>query len=393
MGLSPALIANQVDKAKLSAIKEMALLSSKVEGASSLAWGLPSFPTPGNIRRTVIEQLDQDKDIGKYALPDGVPELRALAAEKHFRETGIEVNPDTQVVITAGNMQALSTLLKVVLNPGDEIIVTDPGFASHYQQIKLNGGNPVPWALREKEGWQLDPETLASLISERTKALILVSPSNPTGTLFSKEALLKTAEIAIKHNLLIFLDDPYSQFLYENQDKFFNLATEKSIKDHLVYCFSFSKCHAMSGWRLGYMIMPEALKIHVIKVHDASVICAPRISQVAGIAALQQPAPHLEEFGNILSKRRDLICERLDGLKHVFEYQRPEGAYYVFPKILVEAKDCWDFSLSLLHKAKVTVTPGSAFGPSGEKHVRMAYCVNEDTINLSFDRMEAWFGK
>ncbi len=393
MSNSPAVIAKQVNQAKLSAIKEMALLSAKVEGASSLAWGLPSFPTPENIRRSVTEQLDQDTDIGKYTLPDGISELRTLVAEKHFRDTKVKVDPATQVVISAGNMQALSTLMKVVLNPGDEIIVTDPGFASHYQQIKLNGGTPVPWPLQESKGWQLNPEILPGLISERTKAIVLVSPSNPTGTVFSKAALLRTAEIAVQHNILIFLDDPYSQFLYENHNTFFNLASEASIKEHLVYCFSFSKCHAMSGWRLGYMVMPEALKEQVIKVHDANVICAPRISQIAGVAALQQAAPHLEAFENILSKRRDLICQRLDALKHVFEYQRPDGAYYVFPKILVEAKDCWDFSLSLLHKAKVTVTPGSAFGPSGEMHVRMAYCVDEDTIDLSFDRMENYFGK
>lgn len=389
----PSLIADKVSQAKLSAIKEMAALSVNIKDASSLAWGLPSFPTPENIRHSVIQHLEQNEDIGKYSLPDGIPELRKLVAEKHFQDTHIEVDPASEVLITSGNMQGLSTLLKVLLNSGDEVILTDPGFASHFQQIKLNGGSPICWPLAEEAGWQLNPNNLPKLITERTKAIILVSPSNPTGKLFSKEDLLKTAEIARQYNLFILLDDPYSQFLYNNRDKFFNLASEASIKENLVYCFSFSKCHAMSGWRIGYMILPAALKQHVVKVHDANVICAPRISQVAGMAALSQPAPHLKTFEQTLAKRRELICERLDAIPHVFDYQKPDGAYYIFPRILVDAKDCWDFSLTLLHDAKVTVTPGSAFGPSGENHVRMAYCVDEDTINCSFDRIASYFGE
>ncbi len=386
-------VSEKVAQAKMSAIKEMAMLSSKIEGAASLAWGLPSFRTPEYIRNAVIVQLDQDIEIGKYALPDGLRELRKLVARKHSIETGIEVNADENVLITAGNMQGLNTLFHTIVNPSDEIILTDPCFASHIQQIKLSGGKPVYWPLDEKHNWRLDLERLPDLINEKTKAIVIVSPSNPTGKIFSKSELLHISEIAMQRGLLILLDDPYCHFTYENREKYFNLASDKKAFDHIVYFFTFSKSYAMSGWRLGYMILPAQLKKEALKVHDSTMICTPRISQVAGIAALTGTPEHLVTFEKILAKRRALICQRLDAVAHVFEYVKPEGAYYVFPKIVADHRNSYDFSLQLPNSAKVTVTPGNAFGPSGEGHVRMAYCVSEDIINLAFDRIEKYFGK
>lgn len=362
--------------------------SAQVEGAASLTWGLPSFQTPAHIRQVVERELETDPDIGKYALPDGLPELRRLVAEEHLSATGIEVHPDHNVMITAGNMQGLNTLFHVIINPGDEIIVTDPGFASHFQQIRLCGGTPVQWPMDESRGWSLDIDALPDLITDRTKGLVLVSPSNPTGKIFTEKELRRIGQIAVDNNLLILLDDPYSHFTYENRDRFFNLASVAEVAENLAYLFTFSKTYAMSGWRLGYMIFPEFLKREVLKVHDATIICTPRISQVAGIAALSQEPVHLKAFEDILAERRQLICERLDAVPHVFDYVKPEGAYYVFPRIVAEHDDSFEFAIRLLDEAKVTVTPGSAFGPTGENHVRMAYCVDEATIETAFDRIE-----
>ena len=147
----------------------------------------------------------------------------------------------------------------------------------------------------------------------------------------------------------------------------------------------------MSGWRLSYMVMPEELKQQALKVHDATMICAPRISQLAGITALSKPSDHKQTFETILHTRRQLICQRLDNIPHVFSYQKPEGAYYIFPKIIAEHANSRVFAIDLLNNAKVTVTPGEAFGPSGEHHVRMAYCVDEDIINTAFDRIEKYY--
>ncbi|MCP4768751.1 MAG: pyridoxal phosphate-dependent aminotransferase [Gammaproteobacteria bacterium] len=331
------IVSDYVHEAEISAIKEMAMLGARVEGAASLAWGLPSFRTPDYIRDEVKNRLDQDPDAGKYTLPDGLPEFRQLVAEKYLADTGVEVSAADNVMICAGNMQALNTVFHTMLDPGDEIILTDPCFASHIQQIILFNGKPVYWPLDEANNWSLDIERLPRLITEKTQAIVLVSPSNPTGKIFTEQELRQVGEIALQHDILVIIDDPYSDFTYENREKYFNLACVERLREHIVYMYTFSKAYAMSGWRLAYMILPAELKREAMKVHDATMICTPRISQLAGIA------------------------------------------------------DSRSFAIDLLNNARVTVTPGSAFGPSGEHHVRLAYCVDEDTINLAFDRIENYF--
>lgn len=390
-GAPPAGVARNVAGMQVSAIKQMAMLSARVPGAASLAWGLPSFRTPAHIRDAVKAALDADPDVGKYALPDGVPELRRLAAQRHRRITGTTIDPDDNVLVTAGNMQGLNALLHTVLDAGDEVIVTDPGFASHVQQIRLCGGQPVYWPLDEADGWSLDVGALPGLITPRTKALVLVSPSNPTGRIFPEQSLRRVGEIASAHGIRVLVDDPYSEFCYENHARCFNLAAAPGLEDTVVYLYTFSKAHAMSGWRMGYAILSRELKQQVLKVHDATLICAPRPSQAAAIAALSGEQMHVREFEAVLAKRRDLICQRLDRLPHLFSYVRPQGAYYVFPRILVEHDDSTAFAMRLLDEARVSVTPGGAFGPHGEHHLRMAFCVDEDTMETAFDRIEQLF--
>jgi len=387
-----ALIAERSRDLAISAIKDMALRSAGVEGAASLAWGLPSFRTPEPIRRAVAKELEADPRIGMYALPTGLPEARAAAAREHLRRTGRAADPDREVIITSGNMEGLNTLFQAILDPGDEVILTDPGFVSHIQQIAFHGGVPVFWKMDEAQGWQLDVEALPELVGPRTKAIVLVTPSNPTGRILAEDLLRAAAGIALEHGILIVLDDPYSHFLFQHAERYFNLAAAPEYDAIIAYLFTFSKCYAMSGWRAGYAVVPAALRDQMVKIHDLTMICTPRISQVAAVAALENDPAHLAEFCSILDRRHKLICERLDRLAHVFQYAAPEGAYYVFPKIVDARTSSVEFAYGLLDDARVTVTPGSAFGPSGEHHVRMAYCVEDDVINLAFDRMERHFG-
>jgi aspartate/methionine/tyrosine aminotransferase len=386
-------VSKTVSGMAVSAIKEMAMRAAKMENVASLTWGLPSFRTPEPIRRAVARRLESDPDIGMYSLPDGLPELRAAAAQAHRAATGVAVDADRNVMITAGNMEGLNALFHMLIDPGDEIIVTDPGFASHFQQIRLCGGTPVHWSLDEARGWRLDPEALPGLINGRTRAILLVSPSNPTGTIFPEEELRRIGRISQERGLLILLDDPYGHFCYENRERFFNLASVPELSDHITYLFTFSKAHAMTGWRAGYMVLPEVLKKEVLKVHDATIICAPRISQIAALAALTEEPVHIREFEQVLARRRSLICARLDRVPHVFQYVKPEGAYYVFPRILAAHDNSFEFCIRLLETAKVALTPGRAFGPAGENHVRMAFCVSEETIERAFDRIEQHFGR
>lgn len=374
----------------MSAIKDMAMRAAKLPDVASLTWGLPSFRTPEHIRSAVAEALSEDPDAGKYTLPDGLPQLREAVVDTHLASTGRRVSAGRNVVVTAGNMEGVKVILDTILDGGDEVILTDPGFASHVQQIRACGGRPVYWPLDEARGWAADIGKLEPLISPRTRAILLVSPSNPTGTMLGREVLLAVGEIASRHGILVVLDDPYSHFAFDKAD-YFNLASVEAFAENVAYLFSFSKCHAMSGWRLGYAIVPEELKRQMLKLHDATLICAPRPSQIAGLAALRGSRDHLDEFTSILDRRRNLICERLDHVRHVFSYIRPRGAYYVFPRIEAAHQSAVQFSLDLLRDAHVCVTPGSAFGPSGEGHVRMAFCVSDEEIEKAFDRIERHF--
>lgn len=376
----------------ISAIKKMAILSAGVPGASSLAWGLPSFQTPEGIRKAVETALNADPSAGMYTLPAGLAEVRQAAANSFATRFGSEVDPERNVVISSGNMDATNTLFSVLLDPGDEVIVTDPGFVSHIQQITRCQGVPVFWPMDEARGWELNASRLPDLVGPRTKAIILVNPSNPTGRVFSQATLRATAEVARKNGLLVIIDDPYSAFIYDEENNTPGLGSMAEYADIVAYLFTFSKVHAMSGWRVGYMVLPEPLRDQVVKIHDLNMICTARISQIAALAALQSETDHIGTFRDTLRKRRTLICERLDRLPHVFSYARPEGAYYVFPRLLCDHQDSESFARDLLTAAKVAVTPGSAFGPSGENHVRIAFCVDSDTINLSFDRLETHFG-
>lgn len=377
----------------LSAIKDMAARAARREGSVSLAWGVPSFQTPEVIRSALATALGRDPDIGKYTLPDGLPDFREAAVADHLAQSGHQVSARENIIASAGNMEACKVVLRTLLDPGDEVIVTDPCFASHLLQIKLCGGKAVFWPMDEAKNWRADTGALAALVTERTKALLLVTPSNPTGTVFPREDLEAIARLAAERDLVVIADDPYSRFVYDaaDQDAFCHPASVRELRERLVYLFTFSKCYAMSGWRLGYMVVPEWLKPQVMKVHDATLICPPRVSQVAGIAALTRPADHVGAFRTALAARRSLICERLDRLTHAFSYVKPQGAYYVFPKILADHRDSYSFALDLLEQAGVSTTPGGAFGPTGEHHLRMAYCVPDDQINEAFDRIERYF--
>ena len=384
-------VSDSVTAMTVSAIKEMAFLARAYDDVAQLTWGLPSFRTPPSIREALTSALAADPDIGKYAMPDGLPDLRASAAAAHAAATGQEADPDREVLIGAGNIEAMNVLLHVLLDPGDEVILTDPGFASHVQQIRLCGGRPIFWPLDENRGWQLDPSSLETRITPRTKAIILISPNNPTGTVFREAELRETGRIAARHGVLLLLDNAYFNFCLEHRDAWFSLASVPELKEHVASLYSFSKGYAMSGFRVGYMVVPEWLRREALKVHDATLICAPRPSQVAAQAALRLVSGHLTDFEATIRRRRELICRRLDRLPHVFGYRRPEGAYYMFPKILVEHETSRAFCLDVLHTARVTLTPGSAFGPSGEHHVRMAFCIDDAVIETAFDRLESRF--
>ena len=384
-------ISERVQSMAVSAIKEMSLLAMEIPDTVNLAWGLPSFETPLAIRRRVAEELLANPNIGKYAPPPGLPQLKVKIAERLAREKGISADPQKEILITAGGMQALMMSFMTVLNPGEEVILTSPGFSSHYEQITLASGVPVGVPLVEEGGWRLDLKAMRRAVTRRTRALVIVNPANPTGTVFKEAELRALAELAVEHELYLITDDPYEMYVY-TPEKLFSPRSIPEARDRVISCYSFSKEFAMTGWRVGWILAEEGLINQLLKVQDSFVICAPMISQIASLIALEESYEPSLAMVEEMRERREIICRRLDRLPDLFAYVRPEGAYYIFPRLLPpQFRNSVDFCVKLMREAKVVVVPGSAFGPTGEGHVRMSYCFSREEIEEAFDRIERWW--
>lgn len=386
-------ISRRVQGMAVSAIKEMSLLAMETPNTVNLAWGLPSFETPLHIRKRIAEELLSNPTIGKYAPPPGLPGLRDKIAERLKAQKGVEVDPQKEIIITAGGMQALMMAWMTVIEPGDEVLIASPGFSSHYEQVYLAGGVPVAVPLVEEQGWRVDIDAYRRAVTENTKALVLVNPANPTGSVVGEGELRSIAELVLEHDLFVITDNPYEVYVYDDLD-LFHLLSIPEIRKNVIVCASFSKEFAMTGWRVGWILAEEGITNQMLKVQDSFVICAPTISQVASLIALEESYDPTLQMVEEMKHRREIICARLDRLSDLFSYQRPQGAYYIFPKILPEEmQNSVDFCVRLLRESGVVTVPGSAFGPTGEGHIRMSYCFTREEINEAFDRIETWWTK
>ena len=383
--------AKRVKNIEVSLIRYMPVLASKVPGAVSLGQGIPSFELPEYIREKLIEALKTEKDINKYSLEPGLPVLKEEIAKYLERTKGIKVDPERELCITKGAIGGLFCAISTLVERGDEVILLTPAYEPHIEQVKFAEGKPVFVPLIKKGGWRPDFPAIKSAITKKTKAIIICDPSNPTGGVFEKEDLEEIIELALKSDLFIITDETYDFLTYDNK-KHFSLLSMPEIRNRLIACFSFSKKYAMTGFRVGFVYASENIMNEILKVHDESTICAPTPSQYAALFALTGPQDYVEKFKEEFTKRRELICQRLDRLNELFEYQKPMGAYYVFPKIKL-ATESLEFSRKLLYEAGVITIPGIAFGLSGEGHIRLSFAGEEEEINEAFDRIEKYWQK
>jgi len=389
-------IARRVAQITVSAIKQMPVLAAEVKGCISLGQGIPSFPTPSFITESVIESLRHEDRIGKYSLQPGLPPLKQAVARRLEQTKGIVVDPETELFISCGAMEALAAGLATVVERGDEVLLPSPNYSSHIEQILFAEGIPVFVPLIEEEGWKLDIRGFEQAVTKKTKAILICHPMNPTGSVFSPEDLTALAEIAVERNLFIITDEAYDFLVYDGLSQF-SLSSIPELKKNIMACYSFSKTYCMTGWRVGYMYAPARLIDQVLKVHDAFAICAPTISQYAALAALGatngkdgEGDKFIRHLVETLDSRRKTTCERLNRLSHLFAYQKPRGAYYVFPRIIPDGMGSVELALKLLYEAKVITVPGNGFGPTGEGHIRLSFGATEKEILEAFDRIESW---
>ncbi len=375
---------------KKSAIHEMTRLSKQLDDVAFLSWAKPTSDTPDHIKKGAIEAIQHGK-VGGYSENKGMLALRVEIVKKLKRDNHITADP-SQVMVTIGAIEGLSAAIMALIDPGDEVILPSPTYSTHIRQVILASGKPVLVPTNEENGFSLDVEGIEKAITPKTKAILYCSPSNPTGAVFSEKNLRQIADIALEHNLMVITDEAYEYFTYDDA-KHFSIGSIPEMKPQVVSCFTFTKSYAMTGWRIGYLHTDESLIPQIAKAHIPLAICAPVVSQYAALAALQGPQDCIQDFRNHYLQTRNLMCNRLDKLDTVFSYQKPEGSYLMFPKIIANGGfDSTSFCKSLLQEAKISTTPGIAFGPEGEGHLRLSFCVSEEEINTAFDRMETYFG-
>jgi aminotransferase len=389
-------ISKRVAQISVSAIKQMPVLAHKVPGALSLGQGIPSFGTPVFITEAVRRALIDDEWIGKYSLQPGLPELKKEVARYLEWKKGISVNHEREVFVSCGAMEALAAGIATVVDRGDEVLIPSPNYASHIEQVLFAEGIPVFVPLIEEQGWRLDIDGFRNAVTERTRAIVICNPMNPTGAVFPREDIRKIAELAVEKDLFVIADEAYDFLVYDNLAQL-SLTAIPELKNRLIAAFSFSKMYCMTGWRVGFMYASSRIIDQVLKVHDAFSICAPTISQYAALAALRSTNGRdgegdrfIEMLVHALDERRQLICSRLDALTSLFSYQKPVGAYYVFPRIEGTPMNSMELALKLLYEAGVISIPGNGFGPSGEGHIRFSFGGTEDEINSAFDRIDKW---
>jgi len=381
------LVSKKIAQIPKSAIHEMTRLSKEIEDVAFLSWAKPTSGTPEHINRAAIRAIQEGKT-GGYSEAGGLYELKEEIVRKLERDNYIKADP-SEILITVGAIEGLSATVMAVVDPGDEVIIPVPGYSTHIRQVVLASGKPVLVPTVEEDGFRLDVEKIKESITPRTKAILFSSPNNPTGSVYSKEDLKALAGIAIENNILIITDEAYEYFTFDGY-KHFSIASLDGMKDHVISTFTFTKTYAMTGWRIGYLHAAKHWVAQITKAHIPLCICAPVVSQYAALEALKGPQSCVRDFREHYRVTRELMCERLDSLNNIFEYQKPKGSYLMFPKIKIkEGEDSMAFAKMLLRNARVSTTPGIAF--KGEGHVRMSFCVPESMINKAFDRMEDYF--
>ncbi|MCH8327949.1 MAG: pyridoxal phosphate-dependent aminotransferase [Candidatus Marinimicrobia bacterium] len=343
--------------------------------------GEPDFDTPANIRDAAKKALDEGHT--HYGPSAGIPALREAIANEIGRSRGVEVSPQQVVVVPGGKPIIFFSLLACV-NPGDEVIYPNPGFPIYESVINWIGAKAVPLPIREENSFGIDVSELEALITPRTKFLILNSPANPTGAVATGEQLARIAELAIEHDFIVLADEIYSRIIYGGEH--LSLLTFPGMAERLILLDGFSKTYAMTGWRLGYGVMPEELAFWVGRLMTNSNSCTASFTQIAGVEALTGPQDEARAMVAEFERRRDIIVSGLNAIDGITCLQ-PEGAFYVFPNIKALGRSSKKLEEYFLEECGVAMLTGTSFGALGEGYIRLSYANSIENINEALSRI------
>lgn len=347
------------------------------------------YDTPQFIKDAAYESLN--KGYTHYAPSSGYPEFKAALVQKLAERNGMNVDP-SEIVVTQSGTYGIYISILALLDPGDEMLLLDPCYPAYEICVKMAGGVPIFIPTNEEGEWKATSSEIESRVTPRTKGIMINFPNNPTGEVLSKEELESVAEIAKKHNLFVISDESYETVIFDGL-KHHSIASLPGMKERTATLFSFSKTYAMTGWRLGYTVGPDAFIERANVIHETVLAHVTSHCQMAGLAALKGSQDFTSEMTRGLDARRRLLVEGLNSIRGI-SCKMPKGAFYCFPSIKKTGMSSQQFSEHLVLKGKVCVTPGTAFGKCGEGYVRIAYSKsNTEEISTGLERMATVFGK
>lgn len=367
---------NRMAPSGIRKVNEKALAMERAgERVLHFELGRPDFDTPEYIKKAAWEALEAGKV--HYTSNFGLMELREAIAAKLLRENQVSYKP-TEVLVTVGLSEAVMAVLATLLNPGDEILVPDPVWLNYINVPNLLGAKPVTYSLKEENGYQLDIEEIHSKVTAKTKAIVIVTPNNPTGGVLTRDVLQQLADIAIQNDLMVVADEVYERLLYDDAEHV-SIASLPGMKEHTFTLNGMSKAYAMDGWRLGYVAAPEEYILAMNKLHQHNTTCAPNFVQVAGAAALNQEGDEVEEMVKEYKRRRDYAVKAINAIPGI-SCQCPKGAFYIFINCKSLGMKSAELSAYLLENAKIALVPGDVFGPGGEGYLRLSFAASYDSI-------------
>ena len=364
-----------------SGIRRFFDAASTMSNVISLGVGEPDFDTPWHVREEGIYSLEKGRTF--YTGNSGLLELREEIGRYLDRRFGLSYSAD-EILVTVGGSEAIDIGFRTMLDPGDEVILTEPCYVSYLPCVKLAGGVPVRLPLEEKDQFKLTKEKLLSAITDKTKILVLPFPNNPTGAILNREELQIIADIVKEHDLFVMSDEIYSELNYEGGHV--SIASIPGMRERTIVINGFSKSYAMTGWRLGYAAGPKEIMKQMLKIHQFVIMCAPTTSQYAAIEALRNGDEDVRRMRESYDERRRFLVNALNemGLP-CFE---PKGAFYVFPNISAYGMTSEEFARRLLEQERVAVVPGTAFGECGEGFLRISYAYSIDNLKKALDKIE-----
>lgn len=337
--------------------------------------GRPDFDTPEYIKEACAESLKNGNVF--YTSNYGTMELREAVADKLRRENGLDYSPK-EILISVGLSEAVFDVLCTILDEGDEILVPNPVWMNYINVPRMLGAVPVLYSLREENDFQIDLKEINAKITHKTKAIVTVTPNNPTGGMLSGQTLEGLSAIAVKHDLLVISDEIYERLVYDD-DKHISIASYPGMKERTFTMNGFSKAYSMTGWRVGYVAAPEEYIQTINKIHQHNTTCAPSFAQHASVAALKKEKDEVQKMVAEYKRRRDYAVKAINEIPNV-SCLSPKGAFYIFINVKALGKPSSVIAEELLEKSKIALVPGDVFGPGGEGYIRMSFANSYDNI-------------